>query len=320
MLKAVRTLVVAVLLLSTLAVVAPTGAHEDGEIIIYNVWARPAMHGGMGEGSMAEPSATAEAGMGEGMMGAGGIGAAYMTIENRGGHDIELVSVASPISKVVEIHEVIMENDVMKMQPIELLPIAEDDFAELKPGGFHLMLIDLMKPLEPGMAFPLTLTFNMGDHGTKDVTIAALVATEAPNSDIIVANAYATPPVEGATIGSIYMMLENRGTADDALVGASGDFAEAIELHETTMRGDTMSMNPVEALALPVGKRLTLESGGSHLMVINMDTEAAPAGGAVVLTLSFESGAEVTVAVPVLGEADGHDHDKEGGHSHGHGG
>ena len=71
----------------------------------------------------------------------------------------KLLSVSTPIAGVAEIHEMKMEGSVMKMAPISFLDLPAGKVVELKPGGFHLMLMDLKSPLEKGAKVPLTLKF-----------------------------------------------------------------------------------------------------------------------------------------------------------------
>lgn len=70
-----------------------------------------------------------------------------------------LVSAQSPVAGVVEIHEMAMENDVMKMRQVPGLDLAAGRTLELKPGGYHVMLMDLKQPLKAGDSVPLTLVF-----------------------------------------------------------------------------------------------------------------------------------------------------------------
>ncbi len=70
-----------------------------------------------------------------------------------------LVAVQSPVAGVAEIHEMAMENDVMKMRQIPGLDLAAGRTMELKPGGFHVMLMDLKQPLKGGEQVPITLVF-----------------------------------------------------------------------------------------------------------------------------------------------------------------
>jgi len=70
-----------------------------------------------------------------------------------------LVSVSSPAAGVVEIHEMAMEKDVMRMRQVPGLDLAAGRTVELKPGGYHVMLMDLKQPLKGGDSVPLTLVF-----------------------------------------------------------------------------------------------------------------------------------------------------------------
>ncbi|WOP15230.1 copper chaperone PCu(A)C [Ottowia sp. SB7-C50] len=74
--------------------------------------------------------------------------------------DVRLIAGASPVAGVVEIHEMAMEGNVMKMRELKGgLPIAKGATAELKPGGYHVMLMDLKQTLKGGETVPVTLTF-----------------------------------------------------------------------------------------------------------------------------------------------------------------
>lgn len=70
-----------------------------------------------------------------------------------------LVAVASPVAAVAEVHEMAMEGDVMKMRAIPGLDLPAGKAVELKPGGYHVMLMDLKLPLQKDTTIPLTLTF-----------------------------------------------------------------------------------------------------------------------------------------------------------------
>lgn len=73
-----------------------------------------------------------------------------------------LVSASSPAAGVVEIHEMLMQGDVMRMRAIPGLDLPAGKTVELKPGGLHIMLIDLKQPLEPGKTVPVTLVVETG--------------------------------------------------------------------------------------------------------------------------------------------------------------
>jgi periplasmic copper chaperone A len=112
-------------------------AHEykQGGLTISHPWARPTAEGAP-------------------------LGAAYFSIANSGPEADTLVSAASPASEKTELHQTSEGNGVMKMRAveggIEIKPGATQD---LKPGGYHVMLIGLKKRLQEGEMVPLALTF-----------------------------------------------------------------------------------------------------------------------------------------------------------------
>ncbi|MFO1188447.1 MAG: copper chaperone PCu(A)C [Alphaproteobacteria bacterium] len=96
-------------------------------------------------------------------------GAAYMTIATTGTTGDRLVSAASPAADRVELHTHIMDGNVMRMRQVPAIEVKPGETATLKPGGLHVMLLGLKKPLTEGLAFPLTLTFEKA--GTIDVEV-----------------------------------------------------------------------------------------------------------------------------------------------------
>ena len=98
------------------------------------------------------------------------VGAGYMTITNKGTAADRLVSASSPAAGKVEIHEMKMQDGVMKMRELAGgLPIEAGKTAALAPGGYHLMLIELKAPLKTGDKVPVTLIFEKA--GKVDVTL-----------------------------------------------------------------------------------------------------------------------------------------------------
>jgi len=79
----------------------------------------------------------------------------------------KLVSVASPVAGIAEIHEMKMEGNMMKMAAIPGLDLPAGKAVELKPGGYHVMLMDLKQELKAGDTVPLTLTVE-GKDGKKE--------------------------------------------------------------------------------------------------------------------------------------------------------
>ncbi len=85
------------------------------------------------------------------------VGAAYMTILSP--QDSTMIKAEADIAGSVEIHSMSMENGVMKMRMLEELPLNAGKAEKLAPGGFHLMLFDLKKPLTAGENVKFTLSF-----------------------------------------------------------------------------------------------------------------------------------------------------------------
>lgn len=85
--------------------------------------------------------------------------------------ELKLVQVQSPVAGIVEIHEMKMDAGVMRMRPITALDLPANRTVELKPGGYHVMLMDLKQPLAEGDTVPLTLTVESrsGKRSTIDV-------------------------------------------------------------------------------------------------------------------------------------------------------
>ena len=73
--------------------------------------------------------------------------------------DARVIEARSPIAGVTQIHEMAMEKDVMKMRQIPGLDLAAGRTLELKPGGYHVMLMDLKQPLKAGERVAITLVF-----------------------------------------------------------------------------------------------------------------------------------------------------------------
>jgi copper(I)-binding protein len=69
-----------------------------------------------------------------------------------------LLSAASAVAEVVELHEMLMEGSTMKMRALDRLELPAGRKVELRPGGYHVMLMDLRRTLKPGETVPITLT------------------------------------------------------------------------------------------------------------------------------------------------------------------
>jgi periplasmic copper chaperone A len=88
------------------------------------------------------------------------IGSGYFTIENKGTAADKLIGISGDISGKIELHEMSMNNGVMKMRAVDGgLAIDPGKTVKLAPGGYHLMIMDLKNPLKQGDKLPLTLSF-----------------------------------------------------------------------------------------------------------------------------------------------------------------
>ena len=103
------------------------------------------------------------------------VGGGFITIANSGASDDVLVSASSPTSGEVQLHEMAMEGDVMRMRQLAGgISVPAGSTVELKPGGLHLMFMQVKEPFVEGATVPLTLTFEKA--GAVDVTLPVVPA------------------------------------------------------------------------------------------------------------------------------------------------
>ncbi len=95
----------------------------------------------------------------------------------------KLVAASSPMAGVVEIHEMAMDGNVMKMRAVSGLELPAGKAVDLKPGGYHVMLMDLKQELKPGDAVPVTLVIEGPGGKRESVEIKAPVKALAASSD-----------------------------------------------------------------------------------------------------------------------------------------
>jgi copper(I)-binding protein len=93
------------------------------------------------------------------MSGGTGNAALYVTFRNVAADPDTLLGASSAAAEHVELHETLREGDVMRMRPVAKLEIPAGATLEMKPGGRHIMLINLKHNLRPGDRVPVTLTF-----------------------------------------------------------------------------------------------------------------------------------------------------------------
>lgn len=118
-----------------LALVASAVCAQAADVMVMNPWARAT-----------PPGAS--------------VGAAYMTLHNEGATEDRLVSATTDAADHVEVHEMSMDKGVMKMRQLtDGLKIPAGKAIEMKPGGYHLMLVGLKQPLKVGATIKAIVTF-----------------------------------------------------------------------------------------------------------------------------------------------------------------
>lgn len=98
---------------------------------------------------------------------------AFMQLSSTAGG--KLVAAASPVAGTVEIHEMRMEGDVMRMAAIPGLALPAGKAVELRPGGYHIMLMDLRQQMKAGESVPITLTVETAAGQRETVQLQAVV-------------------------------------------------------------------------------------------------------------------------------------------------
>lgn len=126
---------------------APSNLVAHGDLKIEKAWMRPAMTGGT-------------------------IGA-FVSIMNAGKQPDALIEVNSPVARFGEIHETVKVNDVMKMQRAMRIEIPAGQTVELKPGGYHIMLITLTTDVKAGEKIPVNLIFERAGKITITAEVIA---------------------------------------------------------------------------------------------------------------------------------------------------
>lgn len=96
---------------------------------------------------------------------------AFMTVT--ADSDSKLLSVASPVAKDVQIHEMSMKNDVMSMGPVKSVDLPAGKAVKFDPNGYHVMLMGLNGQLKEGESVPLTLTVENAKGEKETITVDA---------------------------------------------------------------------------------------------------------------------------------------------------
>mgnify|MGYP003462203398 CR=1 FL=1 len=103
------------------------------------------------------------------------IGAGFVLLRNAGAAD-RVMGAASPVAGRVEMHVTVREGEVMKMREVSAFEIPAGGTFELRPGGAHLMLMGLKRPLKKGDKVPLTLKLEKGCELTVELEVQEMGA------------------------------------------------------------------------------------------------------------------------------------------------
>lgn len=126
---------------------------QTANVVVDHAWARASVPGQSGSG-------------------------AYMTLTAR--EPLTLVGASTPVAGVAEVHAMKMEGDVMRMRPAGPIALQPGQPLELKPGGYHVMLMGLKSTLKPDTHIPLTLRFRDAHGAVKSLEVSVPVAMAPP--------------------------------------------------------------------------------------------------------------------------------------------
>jgi hypothetical protein len=101
---------------------------------------------------------------------AGGTGAVYLTLTARGTPD-QLTGASTPVAGMAMLHQTTTEGGVARMRDVEGVALPAGQAVTLRPGGTHIMLMDLTRKLKPGDSFPLTLAFAKAPAASVTVSV-----------------------------------------------------------------------------------------------------------------------------------------------------
>lgn len=121
--------------------------------------------------------------------------------------------------------------------------------------------------------------------------------------DLTISGAFTRAMLPKAQVAGGYLVIDNKGTTPDRLVGGATEAAQVVQIHEMKMEGDMMKMSEVGGgLEIPAGGRAELAPGGYHLMLMGVGTPFKE-GECLELTLKFEKAGDVPVVLSVGGTA-----------------
>jgi periplasmic copper chaperone A len=129
------------------ALLAPAFAHVCAQVVVTDAWVRTTIPQQKATGAFMQLTAA---------------------------HGTRLVDVSSPVAGLAELHEMSVDRDVMRMRPVAGIDLPAGTTVALKPGGYHVMLMDLRRPLGNGQRVPVTLVFESPDKRRSSIEIDAV--------------------------------------------------------------------------------------------------------------------------------------------------
>jgi copper(I)-binding protein len=120
---------------------------------------------------------------------------------------------------------------------------------------------------------------------------------ETAPAEITVSQAWARATPPGADVGAIYLTIENKGRAEDRIVGVSSSVAHSAMLHQTVEESGVSTMRAANGSVAP-GTTLDMKPGGSHIMLMGLRAPLKE-GETIDVTLSFEKSGEVKTTAKV---------------------
>ena len=113
-----------------------------------------------------------------------GMGAAYMVLTVPEADELVAASVDPSIAGTVEVHEVVMQDGMMRMQEVAGIPLPAGEPVALEPGGYHIMLMDMPTVLEAGTEVDVTLRLASGEELTVTATVRASTTEDGMEMDM----------------------------------------------------------------------------------------------------------------------------------------
>jgi periplasmic copper chaperone A len=104
------------------------------------------------------------------------VAAGYMTVRNRSAQPDRLVAASSPSAGAVQTHVHIKDGEILRMREVKGYDLPANGTLELRPGGAHLMLVDLKQPLKQGDTVPVTLRFARAGEVQVEFRVEPLTA------------------------------------------------------------------------------------------------------------------------------------------------